>query len=321
MKDKLLSDHIHQPDSNKHMVQYGIWSDCCNSCDFCLRLNRENTSNKVKVELLSDIRENIRCIDWKGKFAYGISLLGGELFYVRNKEVQEEFLRLIDDIIEVVLLPGDDNCRFSTVTNGLYDPEFLYKVMDRLRDAVGMHRVDVNFSYDLKYRYANETMRQKAHKNINDFHKRYNYKVGVQMILTQHVINLWKDGKFDVNKFMANNFPGCNLCLLYPHPIHTGKQLKDFNFNRRDFLKFMSYLKQANYSMYLNFTNSVKNSSTFKYTGMRDKGRDFDNDQQPILSDGKEVLNPKCGHSMLYTCYADSDKCVLCDLKLIDSEL
>ena len=150
MKDKVLSSNIHQPDNNKHMVQYGIWSDCCNSCDFCLRLNRENTTNQTKVELLRDIRENIKHIDWKGKFAYGISLLGGELFYIRNKDVQYEFLKLIDDIIEIVLLPGDQHCKFSTVTNGLYDPEFLYQVVDKLQAAVGMDRVDVNFSYDLK---------------------------------------------------------------------------------------------------------------------------------------------------------------------------
>ena len=307
--------------NDKHMVQYGIWSDCCNSCDFCLRLNRKNTSNQTKIELLQDIRENLKHIDWKGKFSYGISLLGGELFYIRNKAVQQEFHKLIDDIISIVLIPGDSNCKFSTVTNGLYDPQFLYSVIDKLRDSVGMNRVDVNFSYDLKYRYANESMRLKAYNNINAFCQRYDYRVGVQMILTQHVINLWKEGQFDVNKFMSDNFPKANLCLLYPHPIHTGKKLDDFNFKRRDFLLFMSYLKQANYAVYLGFINSVKNSSTFKYTGMRDKGRNFANDQQPILSDGKEVLNPKCGHSMLYTCYADSDKCVLCDLKLIDSEL
>jgi hypothetical protein len=22
------------------MVQYGLWPNCCNNCDFCLRLNR-----------------------------------------------------------------------------------------------------------------------------------------------------------------------------------------------------------------------------------------------------------------------------------------
>ena len=83
---------------------------------------------------------------------------------------------------------------------------------------------------------------------------------------------------------------------------------------------------------------STLNSGTFKYTGFRCKDKygikykrggqiPFyqygikDTSQQPVLSDGKETLNPKCGHSILYKCYSDSDKCILCDLKLLDNDL
>lgn len=38
-------------------------------------------------------------------------------------------------------------------------------------------------------------------------------------------------------------------------------------------------------------------------------------DQNPRLSDGKEIINKKCGHSMLYQCYSDTDRCMLCDLE------
>lgn len=316
----MISTETYNPTNNSHVVQYGVWPDCCNCCDFCLRLNRKSTTNNMKIRLIEMIRENINHIDWKNKFSYGISLLGGELFYIKNRDVQNHFMLLIDDIIDKILIPGNDQTKFSTVTNGIYDPAFLYRVVDRIVERVGIQRVDVNFSYDLKYRYRVEKARLKAYNNINAFHKRYNYCVGIQMILTQNVINLWKAGKFDVNRFIDENFPGCRLAFLYPHPVHTGKILPDFNFNRRDFLDFVKYLKDANYEAYLNFINSTKNSGTFKYTGLRDK-KDNCQDQQPILSDGKEQINDKCGHSTLYQCYADCDKCVLCDLKLIDSDL
>lgn len=316
----MISKEVNSPTNSSHVVQYGVWPDCCNNCDFCLRLNRKTTTSVKKIHLIELIRKNIDHIDWKNKFSYGISLLGGELFYVKNKEVQDHFMLLIDDIIEKILIPGNENTKFSAVTNGIYDPEFLYRVVDRIVERVGIKRVDINFSYDLKYRYSSEKARIKAFNNINDFHKKYNYCVGIQMILTQYVINLWKEGKFDVTKFIDDNFPGCRLAFLYPHPINTGKVLPDFNFNRKDFLEFLSYLKNSNYEAYLNFINSTKNSGTFKYTGLRDK-KNSCIDQQPILSDGKEYISDKCGHSMLYRCYADSDKCVLCDLKLIDSDL
>ena len=35
---------------------------------------------------------------------------------------------------------------------------------------------------------------------------------------------------------------------------------------------------------------------------------------EPKLSDGKEIINPNCNHSVLYQCYKDSDKCILCDI-------
>jgi hypothetical protein len=171
----------------------------------------------------------------------------------------------------------------------------------------------------LKYRFKNEEDRLLVLKNINDFHNRYDYRVGVQMILTQYVINQWKEGKFDVNEFMEKEIPGNQLCFLYPHPIETGFNLNDFNFKRKDFLEFMQYLKSANYDVYLSFLQSTKNSCTFKYTGLKDRGLDCS--EEPKLTDGKEIINDKCGHSMLYKCYTDSNKCMLCDLNNLDGEV
>ena len=307
-------------DSNNFMVQFGVWSNCCNACDFCLREERKPYSKKKQLFYLDKIKENINCIDWKNKFSYGISLLGGELYYITDKDLQKSFLELIDVIIEKVLkVSPNPECKYSTVTNGLYDPTFLYQVIDKIVDAVGIKAIDVNFSYDLKYRFKTEEDRLKVLKNINDFHKRYNYNVGVQMILTQYVIDLWKEGKFDVNEFMEKEIPGNYLTFLYPHPIKTGINLPDFNFKRSDFLKFMRYLKSANYNVYFSFLQSTKNSCRFKYTGLQDRVH-LDVQSQPVLSDGKEIINPKCGHSILYKCYADCDKCMLCDLNMLDKD-
>ena len=64
---------------------------------------------------------------------------------------------LIDDIIEKVLkVSSNPECKFSSVTNGIYEPTFLFKVIDKINKAVGMSKVDLNFSYDLKYRYKSE---------------------------------------------------------------------------------------------------------------------------------------------------------------------
>lgn len=304
-----------------NMVQYGVWSNCCNACDFCLREERIPYTRERQFEMLELIKHNINYVDWENQFDCGISLLGGELYYITDEALQQSFLELIDIIIEKILkVSKNPECRYSSVTNGMYDPTFLYKVIDKIKDAVGIKYVDINFSYDLKYRFHSEEKRLQVLKNINDFHKRYDYDVGVQMILTQYVINEWKEGRFDVNKFIEENIPGNSLCFLYPHPIKTGIILPDFNFNRKDFLKFIGYLHNTNLKTYTSFVQSVKNSATFKYTGLKDRELN-DESESPCLSDGKEIINDKCGHSVLYKCYTDCDKCMLCDLKMIDKDL
>lgn len=299
------------------MCQYGVWPNCCNDCDFCLREMRTPYTKEKQLYTLDFIKKNIEHIDWKNKYSYGISLLGGELYFTQDIDIQNSFLELIDVIIEKILKVSENPlCKYSTVTNGIYDPSFLYKVIDKIVSSVGIEKVDINFSYDLKYRYKNEDDRLKVLKNINDFHRRYNYRVGVQMILTQYVIDMWKNGGFDVNRFIENEIPGNNLCFLYPHKVNTGRELYDFQFNRHDFLKFMGYLRKTNPVVYRSYVLSVKNSAIFKMTGY--KYRDSkDVTQQPIYCDGKEIIS-ECGHSILYRCYSDCDKCMLCDLEMME---
>lgn len=304
-----------------NMIQYSVWPNCCNACKFCLRSDRIPFSKRKMLQSLDKIKKNLEYIDFKNKFSNGISLLGGELYYITDKDLQDSFLELIDIIIEKVLkVSQNEFCKYSTVTNGLYDPTFLYKVIDKIKNSVGLEKVDINFSYDLKYRFKNEKDRLLVLKNINDFHIKYNYQVGVQMIITQHLINLWKNNTFDVNRFIIENIPGNILTFLYPHPIKTGYKLNDFNFSRSDFLAFMNYLKKENYEIYFNFLQSTKNSCTFKYTGLQDRENDTI-EAQPRLSDGKEIINKKCGHSILYKCYTDCDKCMFCDLLNLDKEI
>ena len=296
-----------------NMVQFGLWANCSNSCDFCLLKNKTFLTKSQMIQEIKNTRENIDVIDWEGKFSYGISLLGGEIYFITDKEIQDEYMLLVDDIIEKILKKSKNpRVRYSTVTNGIYNPDFLFRVVDRISNEVGMDCVDVNFSYDLKYRFKNDECRKLVLENINKFHERYNYSVGVQMILTQFLIDYIKSGEFNINKFMEEEIPGNMLCLLYPHKVRTGKILSDFNFKRNDFLWFLRFLQEENPLVYRSFVESTRNSGVFKYTGLYDKGGDTT--QEPVLSDDKEIINQRCGHSILYQCYSDSDKCMLCDI-------
>lgn len=303
-----------------NMVQYGMWGNCSNNCSFCLRKDKTFLPSEGLIREIKETRKNISIVDWKNKFSDGISLLGGELFHITDPIVQNEFMLLIDDIIHKILFVSEKSV-FSCVTNGLYDPSFLYRVMDKLKESVGMSRVDIHFSYDLKYRFRSESDRKKVIENILNFQKRYDHTVVVQMILTQYVIDLCKKGEWSPNYFESKEIPGTILSFLYPHPIYNGKQdkvdtLPDFNFRRKDLFWFVRWLREHNPHCYDSFVSSTKHSGTYKYTGRFHK--DLDGFQEPPeLTDGKEELLP-CGHSVLYRCYSDSKACLLCDLENID---
>lgn len=304
------------------MVQYSCWNNCNGSCDFCLRKERSIYSLEDQIFSLETIMKNIDLIDWENKFSDGISLLGGELYNITDKKLQDTFMELIDTIIDKILLKSKNpNCRFSSVTNGVYDPTFLFRVLDRVQERAGIKAIDINFSYDIKYRYKNEDMRKQALSNINSVHNRYNYCVGVQMILAQYVLDMVKSGEWSIDRFLKEEIPGNMLCFLYPHPVHTGKILPDFYLKRKDFLDFLLKLREEHPSIYSSFVFSTRNSGEFKYTGLVDKRfitEHSETTELPSLSDGKEVINSRCGHSTLYRCYIDSSACILCDIESIE---
>ena len=310
------------------MCQAGIFNNCNGSCKFCLLKDEKFfTMDEIYAEIDRTI-ENIRFIakqpeNWTNKFSDGISILGGELFYMTDEKYKQKMMELIDVIInEVLLVSPNPNVKFSTVTNGYYDPEnLLFPVIDKIVNAVGTHHIDVNFSYDFKYRFKNEEHEKRVRDTINAFHDRYKYIAGVQMILTQDLINMIVNDGWRPSKFIGDVLPGNQLCLLYPHPIQRGngfsgaQSLDGFNFTRSSFLKAMQILKTEEPQVYESFYRSTHNSAIFKYTMLYEKKEAGTSTQEPRLCDGKEIPNRTCGHSSLYQWYADGRRCMLCDLE------
>ena len=148
------------------------------------------------------------------------------------------------------------------------------------------------------------------------------------MILTQNVIDRILNEGWRPKKFVEENFPGNQLAFLYPHGIHRGNDFKGerllpgFFFTRASFLKTMRVLQTEDPLLFEAFVKSTRNSAIYKPTGLYFKGDSGWAEQKPIYTDGKEVVNEDCpvGHSNLYHCYADSDKCMLCDLEAINGK-
>ena len=300
------------------MIQYDLWNNCSNQCDFCLIYRKRILDKAGMIERIDQIIDNINYVGdrWTTQFSDGISLLGGEVYFITDPDVQEKLMELIDHIIDKILLPNKELghvCKYSTVTNGIYQPDLLFRMIDRVVERAGIEFVDVNFSYDLKYRFHTEASRLLCLENMRKFSERYNYRIGAQMVVTEYLIDMINRGEFDIAEFQNKIVPNSIVEFLYPHEVHTGQVLDDFQFPRDKFVKFLKWLKDNYYENFINYCDSITNSSIFKYTGLYINA-DWSMEIEPKLSDGKEIINPACGHSVLYQCYKDSDKCILCDI-------
>jgi len=82
--------------------------------------------------MIDATKKNIENIDWS-KFPYGVSLLGGEIYNITNVDLKNSFVSLIQTIIDKILMRKDlPNSKYSSVTNGIYDPKFLFSVIDMI---------------------------------------------------------------------------------------------------------------------------------------------------------------------------------------------
>ena len=303
------------------MVQYGLWPNCTNNCDFCLLADRVYKSEEERLRVLEAVKENIKLIDWKDKFSDGISLLGGEIFYTDSEKVKESYLDLLNIIINHILKTSD-TAKFSVVTNGIYNPDILLiPTIEIFKKYNYINRMNLNFSWDIKGRFHTDDALNSMIKNTNLVYDRYNITPCVQTCLTQYLIDLHLNGSFNIFDYKKQNFPHSVLCFLYPHKINTGKEVSDFFFTRDSLFKFINWLKSHDeYDTLQSFIQSVINSSQFKYTGLFYRGSIIENEsdkyeemkQEPTL-EKKQILT-ECGHSQLYRCYSDSNKCMLCDL-------
>ena len=162
-------------------------------------------------------------------------------------------------------------------------------------------------------------------KEIEAFQEKYpEYILGVQSICTQYLIDEILHNNF-LEKWYEK-YPHTSFELLYPHPVHTGIRLDDFFPRRESIFELVEYLSTHGFGDVLeHFHSSVRNSSLFKHTGLYHRDDEFvdgkvDLKQKPELSRDKTAKNKKCFHSILYQCYSDSDRCLLCDLNSILGE-
>lgn len=74
-----------------NMVQYGVWPNCCNACDFCLREERIPYSKDKQLYWLNQIIKNLDYVDFKISFLVVFLYLVENYIMLRMKIYKKNF--------------------------------------------------------------------------------------------------------------------------------------------------------------------------------------------------------------------------------------
>jgi hypothetical protein len=294
------------------MLQYLLWTNCNNNCKFCIRGDKSDayTNTSDMITSVKRAYTSIKTQDWS-KYDGGISVIGGELFYVTDQKLQAELLLLFKLICEEILTKRE-NTHLVLITNLIYDVTFLENVLNIFRSFGVESQVQLHTSFDIKYRYKNTEDQNLYFNNIKRLRSTYpNIKITVQCIVTQYFIDAVTTRVFEIESF--EDTYDVKFALLVPLKSNLSIQLQDFFPKRREFINFLVKLATDNPLVFRQFVNSAKYAFTSK------DFIDTQNDEELIPSNSA-ILYPdvlKCGHSDIYLCYSDSDNCMLCDIEAL----
>ena len=273
------------------ILQYLLWTNCNNACKFCIRGDKSDAYSKTEDMLVSiqKAKSNILSQDWSS-YKGGISIIGGELYYVEDRKLQLALLDLMHTATDVILKKNDSTC-IVLITNLIYDDSFLKEVLHQFEKEGVLNQVHLHTSFDLKYRYKDNADKQLMLSNLEDLSKEFStLNLTTQTILTQYFINAVNDGSFNISEFEEKY--NTRFTLLVPLYSNLSCTLSDFFPKRRDFINFLIKLYDENPITFRKFIDSARYAFSSK------DFIDTQNDQECRPSNSVFVTSDmmKCGH-------------------------
>lgn len=268
------------------MIQVRLWNDCYNNCTFCSLKDKTHKwtsieDKKARINKLLKLEED------------KIGLIGGEFFEGQLRGVEKEWFNMIRNI----------RCDKLFITANLINQQYL------LEETL-LARPDILFctSYDTVGRFKNEIQKINWLNRVNSLPN-----VFCTIIPTQDMIE---------DPFIDKIKCGINLCEPYLG-IEWYKQIDKAHYHenlirdnelfnlpkRKDLLAWISKHK--------NVLNLMKNYEATHFDTILgfDEHNNFCYESYNRFKDNNFIA--ECGHPYFSRCYADSDKCLCCDLEEI----
>lgn len=319
----------------KKQLQFELWPECNCQCSFCYLSDQNKfTSAADKLYAINVAIDKISNDSILKNYS-NVSLIGGEFFQgqLNTADVRNKFFELIK-LINDKLSSNDITTSWISASLLIGNQADLYKCLDILKE--NQDKVYITTSYDSIGRFKSSKMKETWIFHMKKIHEKYpKIRVNTTIILTQDVVQRYLNDEFTFKSF-CNQY-NTEVFLKHTDPTTVfwksfknlellksdiKKAMPWFMVNRSDFLKFLiKFKKQEPIDLWYKLFNIVyradslvqfRNGQHSQYTiEDRFKNKDIEHNTKLIL---------KCGHPADYMCYADSDKCMLCDKLTMNDE-
>ena len=263
-------------------MQVRLWTDCYNNCSFCSVNDKSITKIKdkkeriIKVSTLQDSK---------------ISIIGGEFFEGQLKGVEEEWLSMVKNI----------GCNELFITANLINKQYLLKETLKIRPDIL-----ICTSYDTVGRFKSEEQKYIWLDRVNSLKNVFCTIIPTEDSLCDSFIDKIKCG---IN--LCEPHLGLDWLKTVKKENYHNNLIRDnkvFNLPKRSNL--LKWLMKHPKTLYL----MKKYKSTHFDTILSfDKNNNFIYESCNRFNDNNFMA--ECGHPHFSKCYADSDKCLICDIE------
>jgi len=331
--------------------QWELWHYCNSLCSFCY-LGKENRVHNKERQLLSmnDLSLAIDSLDYT-KYN-NISLIGGEFFQgqLDDKEIHDKFFEVVTKVFNKYL-EKKIGSMWLTTTLTIGDQKHLYELLDLAEkmkvfpnEKYGASGLWLCTSWDSAGRFHTEKMKQTWEYHMKNIKEKYPWiKFNTTIILQQNFLEKYLNNEFKPKEFIKE----FNTTVFYKQPAapvmqsaidhdsyteefskswieEKRKYNEDFNIQffpkRETFLKFL-------FKYYKDDRDTYDRLYNIEYRA-DELHRNFNNIDHDIsverIKDQEieevDIITLPCGHICHYAPYVDSNKCCVCDKRLIESE-
>lgn len=307
-----------------NVYEFLLWNNCGNCCSFCHQrvYARENDSkilnNKQKIRSIGLCKDFLN----SDQFENGnhILLVGGEIFDITDKDVKDEFMKLLLNIINK--MNNKEINLFYINTNLLYeDLDLIYWFLDNIKSNDLFDRLKFTTSYDIEGRFRSWKSELLFYNNLKKITDKYpNIKIVVNTVLTKTACDTIINDKFgtkglidyiknqgkekftvkewiDYFRVQINTIPYIILKSDDSPEIPTRKDV----FNA---LLHINNIIPGYLEWYAHNIGLKQEKFLYEYNKIDDKYVYCSSDMS------------SCGHSENFKqCFADSDKCYPCEIE------